>query len=171
MINRAIVREGRPYPPAGPAELEILPGVAKALAELKQRGFLLFVVTNQPDVGRGTQRREIVELMHQTLAAASSLDNILSCYHSGEEACDCRKPLPGLLLKAARDYGIDLAQSFMVGDRWRDVEAGRNAGCKTILLDLAYQERGPAREPDVRVKSLREAAGWILESLAAGVET
>ena len=170
VINRAIVREGRPYAAASTAELQILPQVPEALAELKRNGFLLFVVTNQPDVGRGTLQREVVEYLHEILAAALPLDSILVCYHSDEDRCSCRKPLPGLLLEAAREYAIDLKQSFMVGDRWRDIEAGHNAGCKTILVDRAYQESGPAREPDVRVKSLRQAAGWILASLAIEVE-
>lgn len=170
VINHAIVREGKPYPPAGSAQLEILPEVPEALAELKRNGFLLVVVTNQPDVARGTQRREIVEWMHEILTAALPLDNILVCYHSDEERCACRKPLPGLLLEAAREYAIDLKQSFMVGDRWRDIEAGYNAGCTTIFIDRAYEERGPAREPHVRVKSLREAADWILQSTAVGAK-
>jgi D-glycero-D-manno-heptose 1,7-bisphosphate phosphatase len=170
VINRAIVREGRPYAAASPAELQILPEVPEALAELKRSGFLLFVVTNQPDVGRGMLRREVVEYLHEMLTAALPLDSILVCYHSDEDRCSCRKTLPGLLLEAAREYAIDLKQSFMVGDRWRDIEAGYNAGCKTIFIDRGYRERGTTREPDVRVKSLRQAAGWILASLAIEVE-
>lgn len=170
VINYAVVRAGRPYPPATSAELRILPEVPEALAALKRHGFLLFVVTNQPDVGRGTLRREIVEYMHEILAAALPLDSILVCYHSDEDACTCRKPLPGLLLEAAREHAIDLKQSFIVGDRWRDIEAGYNAGCTTIFMDRAYDEREPARAPHVRVKSLREAADWILQSAAVGTK-
>jgi D-glycero-D-manno-heptose 1,7-bisphosphate phosphatase len=102
--------------------------------------------------------------MNRFLASALPLDGVFVCYHSDEDACDCRKPLPGLLVRAARDRGLDLARSFVIGDRWRDIEAGHNAGCVTILIDRAYKEKAPACEPDVRVKSLREAADWILMS-------
>ena len=170
VINRAVVQDGRPYSPASLEELEILSDAPAALADLKGRGFLLIVVTNQPDVARGKQRRETVEQINQVLASSLGLDRILVCYHSGEDECDCRKPLPGLLLRAARDHGIDLRQSFMVGDRWRDIDAGHNAGCKTVLVDHRYQERGPTREPDARVKSLREAADWIVRSVSKGSE-
>ena len=162
VINRARVQNGKPYPPANVAELEIVPDAADALADLKRHGFLLIVVTNQPDVARGSQRRDTVEQIHQVLASALPLDQILVCYHSGEDRCDCRKPSPGLLIQAAREHQIDLTQSLMVGDRWRDIDAGLNAGCKTVLIDYGYQEQGPLREPIKRVKSLREAADWIL---------
>jgi D-glycero-D-manno-heptose 1,7-bisphosphate phosphatase len=169
VINRAVVRDGKPYPPATLEELEILPDASSALSDLKGCGFRLLVITNQPDVGRGLQQRDVVEGMHQILASALPLDAVFVCYHSDEDACDCRKPRPGMLLRAARDWDLDLARSFVIGDRWRDIEAGHNAGCITILIDRDYQEVAPASPPDVRVKSLREAADWILRSLAQGV--
>ncbi len=168
VINRAFVREGKPFPPPTPQELEILPGVPEALRELKSRGYELLVVTNQPDVGRGKQSREALDAMHKALSARLPLDDILACCHTEQDKCDCRKPLPGMLLEAARKHNIDLAQSFMVGDRWRDIEAGYNAGCKTILIDYGYSERPPDRMPDLRVGSLREAADWIIRSTPKG---
>jgi D-glycero-D-manno-heptose 1,7-bisphosphate phosphatase len=165
VINRARVKNGKPYPPATLEELQIFPDAPEALADLRRLGFLLIVVTNQPDVSRGTQRRETVERVNQALASALPLDQILVCYHSGEDGCDCRKPLPGLLVQAARQHRVDLPRSFMVGDRWRDIDAGYNAGCKTVLIDYGYEERGPAQEPAARVKSLREAADWIIRSV------
>lgn len=161
VINQAVVRDGKPYPPARPEELSILPGVPEALAELKGAGFLLLVVTNQPDVARGTQKREVIEAMHQDLVARLPLDDVLCCYHDGPDGCSCRKPAPGLLLEASRMRGIDLSQSFMVGDRWRDIEAGEAAGCRTIFIDHGYSERQPVRF-DAKVASLAEAAAWIL---------
>lgn len=166
VLNRAVIRGGKPYPPASLAELEMLPDVKEALADLKAAGFLLLVVTNQPDVGKGTQSREMVEAIHARLRAELPLDDIFVCYHVDADACSCRKPMPGLLEQAALQYGIDLASSYMVGDRWRDIDAGHRAGCTTIFLDYAYQERGPEREPAVRVQSLREAARWILDRSA-----
>jgi D-glycero-D-manno-heptose 1,7-bisphosphate phosphatase len=166
VINRAVVRDGKPYPPGGLEDLEILPGVAEALARLRAAGFRLVVVTNQPDVARGTQRREVIDAMHAALAAALPLDEFRVCDHDDKDACHCRKPEPGLLEDAARDAGLSLPDSFMVGDRWRDVEAGRRAGCTTIFIDRGYTERPPDK-PDVMVSSLSEAADWILSRLRA----
>jgi D-sedoheptulose 7-phosphate isomerase len=164
VINRPFVRDGKPFPPPTPQELELLPGVSEALHELKSHGYELLVVTNQPDVGRGKQSREALEAMHKALATSLPVDDILVCCHTDEDKCDCRKPLPGMLLEAGRRHNIDMASSFMVGDRWRDIEAGYNAGCKTILIDYGYSERAPDRVPDLRVGSLREAADWIIRS-------
>jgi D-sedoheptulose 7-phosphate isomerase len=168
VINKAFVRNGKPVPPPTLQELEILPGVPEALRELKQHSFKLLVVTNQPDVGRGTLSRETLDAMHKSLLARFPLDDILACCHTDKDACDCRKPMPGMLLEAARKHNIDLAASFMVGDRWRDIEAGYNAGCKTILIDYGYSERSSDHEPDLRVGSLREAADWIIRSTPKG---
>jgi D-sedoheptulose 7-phosphate isomerase len=164
VINRPLVRDGKPFSPPTPQELELLPGVSEALHELKSHGYELLVVTNQPDVGRGKQSREALEAMHKALATSLPVDDILVCCHTDEDKCDCRKPLPGMLLEAGRRHNIDMASSFMVGDRWRDIEAGYNAGCKTILIDYGYSERPPDRVPDLRVGSLREAADWIIRS-------
>ena len=161
VLNRTRVVDGRPYPPAGLEELEILPGVSAALQALRQAGYLLIVVTNQPDVARGTTSRDTVEAINRHLQDALGVDEIRTCYHDSGEGCDCRKPRPGMLLAAARDHGIDLAASWMVGDRWRDTEAGRAAGCKTIFIDYGYAERQP-ESVDFRVASLAEAAKHIL---------
>jgi D-sedoheptulose 7-phosphate isomerase len=168
VINRAFVRDGKPLPPPTLQELEVLPDVPEALHDLKSHGYQLLVVTNQPDVGRGKQSRAALDAMHQSLSASLPIDDILVCTHTDEDHCDCRKPLPGMLLEAARKHNVDLAASFMVGDRWRDIEAGYNAGCKTILVDYGYSERPPDRAPDLRVGSLREAADWIIRSTTKG---
>lgn len=162
VLNRAIVRNGKPYPPASLTELQILPGTADALAVLQAAGFLLIGVTNQPDVARGTQRREVVEAINAVLLAALPLAEILVCYHDDRDGCSCRKPQPGLLFQAAATYGIDLPASFMIGDRWRDVGAGHRAGCRTVLLDYRYDEGAVEDPPDYTGHSLPEAAAWIL---------
>jgi D-glycero-D-manno-heptose 1,7-bisphosphate phosphatase len=161
VINRAVVRGGKPYPPAGAAELDILPGVVEALARLRELGFLLIVVTNQPDVARGRQSRAAVEEMHGALRAALPLDEIRVCYHDDGDGCACRKPLPGLLTDAARDHSIDLPHSYMIGDRWRDIDAGHHAGCAAVLIGSGYDEREPERPPEARAASLLEASQWI----------
>ena len=161
VLNRAEVRDGKPYPPATLDELAILPGVPEALARLRAAGFLLLAVTNQPDVARGAQRREVVEAMHARLMRELPLDEIFVCYADGPDN-PRRKPNPGLLLDAAAKHGVDLAASFMVGDRWRDVEAGARAGCRTVFLDYCYRERRPSAPPDRVVMNLSAAADWIL---------
>jgi len=158
VINQAIVRDGKPYPPDSPADLVVLPGVPEALARLKRQGFALVVVTNQPDVARGRQRREVVEAMHARLASELPIDEFRVCYHDDRDDCPCRKPRPGLLTQAP-DY--DLARSVLVGDRWRDIEAGRRAGVRaTMLIDYGYREQ-LSSQPDVRVESLSAAAQWL----------
>ena len=169
VLNRAVVKNGKPHSPASVAELEIVPEASTALQRLRAKGYKLLVVTNQPDVARGAASKESVEAIHRKLSAALDLDEVYVCYHTDNDHCDCRKPKPGLLLDAARQHQINLAESFMVGDRWRDVEAGQNAGCRTILIDEGYEERGPAQPPNARVRSITEAADWILEANRMGV--
>jgi D-glycero-D-manno-heptose 1,7-bisphosphate phosphatase len=161
VINRAIVRDGKPYPPANLEETLILPGVESALRALKAAGYLLIVVTNQPDVARGTTARETVEEINAFLGSHLPIDEFRTCYHDSGDGCGCRKPLPGSILTAARKYDVGLSASFMVGDRWRDIEAGQNAGCRTIFIDYGYDEKQPETEVR-RVSSLREAADVIL---------
>lgn len=164
VINRSLVRGGKPYPPAKLEEFEILPDVAEACAKLKAAGFLLVVATNQPDVGRGTLAREAVETIHGFMRRQLPLDAVEVCYHpgNGKSECDCRKPRPGMLLRAALDLGIDLSKSWMVGDRWRDVDCGYAAGCRTILVARGYAEELRQR-PDYQAGSLLQAAEIILK--------
>jgi D-glycero-D-manno-heptose 1,7-bisphosphate phosphatase len=161
VINKAIVRDGKPYPPSKLEELEIVPGAQTVLSKLKNLGFVLIVVTNQPDISRGTQSGEELDRIHQFLRECLPLDDVLVCSHDDSDECDCRKPKPGLLLRGAKEHAVELADSFLIGDRWRDIDAGHAAGCKTALIDYRYRERGPSKEPDIRVSSLEEAVHWI----------
>lgn len=161
VLNRAVVRNGKPYPPATLEEFEILPGVAEACTLLKGVGYLLVVVTNQPDVARGTTPLSFVQAINTRLKEALPLDAIKICAHDSADNCACRKPKPGMLLEAARENTIDLAKSFMVGDRWRDCEAGARAGCKTIFIDYGYDEPQPSADVP-RAQSLLEAAHMIV---------
>jgi D-glycero-D-manno-heptose 1,7-bisphosphate phosphatase len=163
VLNRAFVREGKPYPPDSLAELEILPGVAETLERLRGAGFLNVVVTNQPDVATGKQRRQVVEAMNRQLFERLAVDAVKVCYHTDADGCACRKPKPGMLVEAAAELGIDLGKSFMVGDRWRDVAAGQAAGCLAFFIDRGYTEKRP-NNPYVSVKSLPEVLGHILAS-------
>jgi D-glycero-D-manno-heptose 1,7-bisphosphate phosphatase len=162
VINQAIVRDGKPYPPSKVGQLKIVGGAAESLRDLKQAGFLLIVVTNQPDIARGTQDRAAVDAIHQALREVLPLDDFFVCPHDDTDRCDCRKPLPGLLLRAKEKYNIDMPRSFMIGDRWRDVDAGASAGCATVWIDYGYREKLPMAEPSAKVDSIRAAADWIL---------
>lgn len=170
VINKAVVRDGRPYPPTSLRELEILDGVPQALRDLRSMGFHLIIVTNQPDVGRGYASVEDVAAIHDSLLRTLAIDDIRVCFHGGDEGCDCRKPRPGMLLAAARDLGLELSASFMVGDRWRDVDAGAAAGCRTVLIDYGYDERAPLSHPDFTCGSLPQAVRWIVSQVENGDE-
>lgn len=162
VLNRAIVHEGKPFPPAQISQLEILPGVPEALDSLHEAGFLLVMVTNQPDVARGVAQRREVDALNDALREKLPLDDVRTCYHDDRDACSCRKPLPGMILEAAHELQIDLQKSYMVGDRWRDIEAGRHAGCRTIFIDYGYSEDLTCG-PDLRAGSMAEAAIQILK--------
>jgi D-glycero-D-manno-heptose 1,7-bisphosphate phosphatase len=161
VLNRSMVRNGRPYAPTSLDEFELLPGVLEAVRDLRIAGFLLIVVTNQPDVATGEVSAGVLDAMHRKLRAWLTLDDIKVCCHVDADGCLCRKPRPGMLLEAAREWSIDLDRSFMVGDRWRDVSAGRAAGCTTLFVDYGYAER-QVDTPDFVVTSLAEAVRIIL---------
>jgi D-glycero-D-manno-heptose 1,7-bisphosphate phosphatase len=167
VLNRPVIRDGLPFPPATLDEFELYADATEGCAQLKQAGFFLVVVTNQPDVGRGTQTRELVEAMHGKLRdAVPSLDAIEICYHAGArhgQPCDCRKPKPGMLLRAATNHRIDLRRSFFIGDRWRDVDCAYAAGCRSVFIDHGYSE--PLRErPEFTVATFREAVAVVLRN-------
>jgi D-glycero-D-manno-heptose 1,7-bisphosphate phosphatase len=164
VLNRATSIEGRPHPPRSSRDLEVLPGVAEACASLRSAGLLLIVVTNQPDVARGTADRATIEQMNDEIKARLAIDDVLVCWHDDADRCSCRKPRPGLLLEAADRWRIDLASSVMVGDRWRDIEAGRSAGCLTVFVDHRWAEPPPT-DPDLTVAGLFEATSWIVARL------
>jgi D-glycero-D-manno-heptose 1,7-bisphosphate phosphatase len=158
VLNRAIVRDGKPYPPASLAELEIAAGAAAALARLKAAGYRLVVVTNQPDVATGRQQRAVVESINDALSQALPVDEIRVCYHDDAQQCGCRKPAPGLLTEPPLH---DLAASIIVGDRWRDIEAGYRAQLRaTVLIESGYDERYV--RPHHATDSIEKAADWIL---------
>lgn len=160
VLSRSAVRNSKPFAPTRIQDFDLLPDAATATRALKRGGFLLIVVTNQPDVGNRLVAREVVEQMNGQLADTLPVDAIKVCYHTQTAGCECRKPKPGMILEAAKDLGIDLGASFMVGDRWSDIDAGRAAGCRTVFIDRKYGERRP-NAPDFTAASMGEAAGLI----------
>lgn len=161
VINHAFVRAGKSYPPDRVEDFQLLDGVAEACAQLKAAGHLLIVVTNQPDVGTGKQTWAEVAAMHRKMNGLLPLDDVFVCTHPGADQCFCRKPRPGMLLAAAQRHGLDLAGSFLVGDRRGDIRAGQRVGCRCFFIDRHYQEPGP-EPPFEPVAGLLEAARRIL---------
>lgn len=160
VLNQAIIRDGKPYAPQTISDLVINPEAYNVLSKLKERGFLLIGVTNQPDVARGQARQQDVERIHQRLRDELPLDDIRVCYHDDADNCACRKPKPGLFEQAAHDWSISLADSFMIGDRWKDIDAGKAVNCLSIWLINNYAERQP-ENMDYSATNLLDAAAWI----------
>ncbi|MES2696863.1 MAG: HAD family hydrolase [Verrucomicrobiota bacterium] len=169
-LNVQVIRSGKPYPPQTVDEFRLFPDAPASCAQLAAAGYVLVVATNQPDVGRGTQSQAVVEAMHARLRAlVPEIARVEVCYAPGKDhsphlpADPRRKPEPGMLLDAARELGLDLGRSWMVGDRWRDIDCGKRAGVRTVFIDFGYAEelRSP---PDFTVRTLAEAAAVILRS-------
>ena len=163
VINKVIIKNGLPFSPSSFDQLEILPGVEESILRLKKLNFVCLVVTNQPDVLRGKIEKKNVIKMNNYLKDKIKLDDIFVCFHDDLDNCECRKPKPGLLLDASKKWNVDLKQSYMVGDRWKDVLAGERSGCKTIFLDYNYKETKP-RNPNFTTDSLLNTVN-IIEKL------
>lgn len=164
VLNEPAVRDGRPYPPRGLDEVRLLPGVPQACRQLSDAGLKLVCVTNQPDIARGTQDPVAVAAINAHLRRVLGLDDVVTCPHDDPDGCQCRKPMPGMLFDAAQRLDLDLSRSVTVGDRWRDIDAGRAAGTLTVYVDRGYRERAP-EGPDLIVRELEEAVEWIIEKL------
>jgi D-glycero-D-manno-heptose 1,7-bisphosphate phosphatase len=162
VLNHSVVVNGKPYAPRKFEDFIIEHQAYEASKLLSQAGFLLIVVTNQPDVGNGLVTHNIINAMNLKLMEALPLDDIKVCFHSQSDGCTCRKPMPGMLEKAALELNIDLAKSYMIGDRWSDIVAGKAAGCFTILIDRKYNEV-LEDQPNVSVSCLLEAVQNIME--------
>jgi D-glycero-D-manno-heptose 1,7-bisphosphate phosphatase len=162
-------RNGRSFAPKRLEDFRLYPDAGASLQKLKEAGFLLAVVTNQPDVGNGLIDRSEVDAMHEIITRELPVDVIKACFHRQVDDCDCRKPKPGMILDAARELGVKLEKSFMVGDRKSDVEAGRAAGCATVFIDLGYALPAPDF-PDYVAHSIAEAADLIIETVLTAQE-
>ena len=162
VLNDTIIRSGRPYPPETLAELRVLPGVVDACREMSAAGLTLVCVTNQPDIARGAQNLATVVAINDRLSKLLGLREVVVCPHDDNDRCLCRKPLPGMILDAASRQDLDVSRSVTVGDRWRDMEAGRTAGTWTVFIDRGYDERQP-EHPDLTVRELKEAVPWIID--------
>ena len=165
VLNKSIIIDRMPFSPKNLDETELLPGVKEACDKLHEHGFILICVTNQPDVARKKQSIDMVNAINNYIIMNVPVHDIFTCFHDDCDNCSCRKPKPGLILNAAELYKVDLFNSFMVGDRWRDIDAGKNAGCKTIFIDHNYNEKNPIA--DYTFKSLLDAVPTILTNNCA----
>jgi D-glycero-D-manno-heptose 1,7-bisphosphate phosphatase len=162
VINRALKIDGIPHPPNSLGEVEILAGVIEAVQELRRHEYSIVVVTNQPDIANGKTTIEAVNKINEYLKEQTGIQDFYVCPHNDLSNCKCRKPKPGMLLEAASKFGVDLKKSFLVGDRWRDIEAGQNAGCKNFYINYQYNEKSP-KPPFIEVSSLLEATRLIVK--------
>lgn len=161
VLCRSLVTNGKSFAPRSLKDFILMPNSQRSVLLLKKYGFKVIVVTNQPDIGNGLVALEVVEAMHLKLYSKTMIDDVFLCPHRQDEGCECRKPKPGMLLDASEKHGIDLSNSFMVGDRASDVEAGQRAGCRAIFIDRHYNEPRPL-QTDAIVKSLKSAVNFIL---------
>mgnify|MGYP001191920302 FL=1 len=164
VINQALARDGHPFPPANWDEFSWVDGIKDVSKILKDAGFMLFCVTNQPDVRRGIQDRSVVEALHQYILVHLPLEKIYVCYHDDRDGCACRKPRPGMILKARDQYGLNLDSCWLVGDRWKDIDAGNAVGCQTVFLNYDYDETLRS-SPDHTIFHLSELTSLILKSV------
>jgi D-glycero-D-manno-heptose 1,7-bisphosphate phosphatase len=158
VINRIVFREGKPCSPRYLREFEILDNAREFLLQSRARGFVNIIFTNQPDISRGLMAPVELESMHHRIRNDLAVDDIVVCPHDDADACDCRKPKPGMLLMAAQKWHIDLKRSLVIGDQWKDMEAGRRGGCRTILIDYPHNHDAKA---DIRVCGLTAALPMI----------
>ena len=161
VINRIIMRAGKPCSPRTIQDFEWEDGVKDAIEQIKERRFIVIVVTNQPDIARGKMPVDTLDAMTQKIYSEITVDAVMICPHDDIDECSCRKPKPGMLLDAAKMWSIDCGQSFMIGDTWKDTEAGYSAGCSTILLDREYNRDVSC---DHRAANLEEAVKFIVKS-------
>jgi D-glycero-D-manno-heptose 1,7-bisphosphate phosphatase len=157
VLNRSILFDGVPRPPSCIEDVEILDGVVEAIEILRNCEFVPVVITNQPDVARGSTTQLKVEAINSYIGEATNINYFYTCFHDEIDLCNCRKPAPGLIHQAVLELGLTLHGSFLVGDRWRDISAGQTAGCQTFFIDYSYSEIRP-KMPYTKVSSLLEAA-------------
>jgi D-glycero-D-manno-heptose 1,7-bisphosphate phosphatase len=143
VVNYSIIREKKPYAPICLDELKIIPEIKSVIDFFKKRKFMVFVITNQPDVARGKVTKDEVEKINASILSQLSIDEIFTCYHDNQDQCECRKPKPGAFVTLSQKYNVDLSKSIMVGDRAKDIEAAKNANCPSVFIDYGYNEPKP----------------------------
>jgi D-glycero-D-manno-heptose 1,7-bisphosphate phosphatase len=158
ILNELVIRDGQAVSPRRLDDFRLLDVAGQAVKRLGRMGLHVLVATNQPDIARGLMNPRDLEEMTRRLQAALAVDDVMVCPHDDADGCECRKPKPGMLLALAERWHVDLSQSFLVGDSWKDVEAGRRAGCRTVLVG---PRAGAAPGVDAVVPDLTAAVAVI----------
>lgn len=159
VINKVVMRSGKPCSPRSMDEFKLEDGVEEAIVRLKEHFFIIIVVTNQPDIARKKITLDSLNVMLDRIYSELQIDAVWICPHDDIDGCNCRKPKAGMLIEAAEKWGIDLGCSFIIGDSWKDMEAGKTAGCATILLDRWYNQGVMC---DYQTRNLEEAVKIIV---------
>ena len=156
VINKSLVVDGKPFAPRFFNDFELIKGVEDALKSFHRLDYLNIVVTNQPDIANHLMAPDELNRMNKFLLSKLPIAKIYVCTHASSAKCDCRKPKPGMIFRAAERFNIDLSQSVLVGDRWKDVACGHAAGVsKVFFVDYKYDEPKPIGTY-VTIKSLVE---------------
>ena len=160
VINKSLILNNKPYPPKSLKDFEFFENIEKTLEQVRKSGFMSFIFTNQPDVARGALGKDKIEEINKYIYSKLPINKIYCCYHDDKDNCECRKPKAGMLYEAAKEFDVDLKKSFVVGDRWRDIDAGNLAGCKTIFIDYGYSEKLKTK-PDYTINKIDEIIDLI----------
>jgi D-glycero-D-manno-heptose 1,7-bisphosphate phosphatase len=166
VISKVILKDGIPFSARKFEEFKLFTHVQEVLEGLKEQGFLNIIITNQPDIARGLMCQKELKKMHDLVRKSLPVDDIVVCPHDDSDNCNCRKPKCGMLLYEANKKNIDLANSFIIGDQWKDIEAGKAAGCTTVLIDYPYNQNVAS---DFRVKDL-VSAGEVIKKTQRDIE-
>jgi D-glycero-D-manno-heptose 1,7-bisphosphate phosphatase len=164
VIIKSYTINGKPFPPRSLDKVLLLDDVVQSVNMVKNFGFEIVVITNQPDIATGKTTIEFLNQVHEIIKDDTGINKFYICPHTDKDYCNCRKPKPGLFIQAAKELDLDLSKSFMVGDRWSDITAGQQAGCKNFFIDRGYAEKKP-ESPYIRVFSLLQAINFILEGI------
>ncbi len=153
ILNQSIIKNQKPYSPNIPNELKLNREFLPFIKNLKKKKFIIIVVTNQPDIKRGKMTKYSLKTINTKIKNFFLIDEIYVCIHDINDKCSCRKPKPGMLKKASKKWDIDLKKSFLVGDRFKDIQAGNSVGCTTIFIDYNYNETKP-KSYDYKYKNI-----------------
>ena len=159
VVNQVVFRKGQPSSPRSLEEFIWVEGIQEAVKRLKSASWLVFVITNQPDIARQKLDPIISGQISATIYQYLPIDEIVVCPHDNDDNCACRKPHPGMLISLAERWQVDLGQSLIIGDSWKDMAAGKNANCQTILLERYYNT---GTEADFKVDTVLSAVELIL---------
>ena len=159
VINEVVFHNSKkPSSPWNIKEFKLLKGIKEPLEILSKMGYLLFVISNQPDISRGFIQKGTTEKINQIIYDKFPIKEIIVCPHDDHHNCNCRKPKPGMILDLTNKWNIDLNKSFFIGDNWKDTEAGKSAGVITILIDYPYNQ---FVKSNYKVKNLKSALNLI----------